>query len=359
MKKLTLLTALILIALSLSAQSRLKDISSFSGIESKELIGYGLVVGLQGTGDGTSSQMTIQSIMNMLEHFGITVPINRIRPNNVAAVMITATMPPFMKAGSRFDVNVSSIGDAKSLEGGVLLMSPLIGQDNKKYALAQGPVSFGGFNEEIRNTKMRKNYTNVGRIPNGAVLELEVENKMLINGELNLVLNQADFTTAQKIVTNINSIYRGRIANAYDARTISISVPDSVLVRNNLINFISTVENLRVVPEQSAIVVINERTGTIVAGGNVRINEIAIAHGNLVIQVETKTNRAQVGPYSTESESSNITATEDARVITMETATVEDLARALNAIKVSPRDLISIFQSIKQAGALQAELKIM
>ncbi|MCB5249698.1 MAG: flagellar basal body P-ring protein FlgI [Candidatus Cloacimonadales bacterium] len=359
MKKLTLLAALILIAFSLSAQSRLKDISTFSGIESKELIGYGLVVGLQGTGDGTSSQMTIQSIMNMLEHFGITIPINKIRPNNVAAVMITATMPPFMRAGSRFDVNVSSIGDAKSLEGGVLLMSPLVGQDNIKYALAQGPVSFGGFNEEIRNTKMRKNYTNVGRIPNGAVLEVELENKMLVNGELNLVLNQADFTTAQRIVSNINDTYRGRIANAYDARTITITVPDSILVRNNLIGFISNVENLRVVPEQNAIVVINERTGTIVAGGNVRINEIAIAHGNLVIQVETQVTRTQVGPFGREEEETTINVKEDARVVTMQTATVEDLARALNSIKVSPRDLISIFQSIKEAGALQAELKIM
>ncbi len=359
MKRLTLLAAFILIILSLSAQSRLKDISAFSGIETKELIGYGLVVGLQGTGDGSSSQMTIQSIMNMLEHFGISVPINKIRPNNVAAVMVTATMPPFMRTGSRFDVNVSSIGDAKSLEGGVLIMTPLIGQDNKKYALAQGPVSFGGFNEEIKNTKMRKNYTNVGRIPNGATLEQEIPNTMLQNGELSLILNQADFTTAQKIVSAINSTYRGRIATAEDGRSISIAVPDSVIVRNNLIGFISTVENLRVNPEQAAKVVINERTGTIVAGGNIRINEVAIAHGNLVIQVESQVQKVSAGPFASENETTTVSVKEDARVLTMKTATVEDLARALNSIKVSPRDMISIFQSIKEAGALQAELKIL
>ncbi len=359
MKRLSLLAAFILVILSLSAQSRLKDISAFSGIETKELIGYGLVVGLQGTGDGSSSQMTIQSIMNMLEHFGISVPLNKIRPNNVAAVMITTTMPPFMKTGSRFDVNVSSIGDAKSLEGGVLLMTPLIGQDNKKYALAQGPISFGGFNEEIKNTKMRKNYTNVGRIPNGATLETEVPNTLLKNGELNLVLNQADFTTAQKIVSSINSVYRGRIASADDARSISITVPDSVIVRNNLIGFISTVENIRITPEQPAKVVINERTGTIVAGGNIRINEVAIAHGNLVIQVATEVQSVNVGPVGVENSQSKISIKEDSRVVTMKTATVEELARALNSIKVSPRDMISIFQSIKEAGALQAELKIL
>jgi len=182
---------------------------------------------------------------------------------------------------------------------------------------------------------------------------------MLQNGELSLILNQADFTTAQKIVSAINSTYRGRIATAEDGRSISIAVPDSVIVRNNLIGFISTVENLRVNPEQAAKVVINERTGTIVAGGNIRINEVAIAHGNLVIQVESQVQKVSAGPFASENETTTVSVKEDARVLTMKTATVEDLARALNSIKVSPRDMISIFQSIKEAGALQAELKIL
>lgn len=359
MKKILMIIAISLIIMNCFAQSRLKDISTFSGIESKELIGYGLVVGLQGTGDGTSSQMTIQSIVNMLEHFGLSVPMTKIRPNNVAAVMITASMPPFSKIGSKFDIHVSSIGDAKSLEGGVLLMTPLIGTDNKKYALAQGPISFGGFNEEVKNTKMRKNYTNVGRIPNGATIEQEIPSNLINNGEISLVLNQADFTTVQKIINSINSTYRARIATAQDARSINIAVPDSVIVRDNLVNFLSTIENIRVTPEQSAKVVINERTGTIVAGGNIRINEVAIAHGNLVIQVNSQTQNLSVGSVSANTTSTEIQAKETSRVVTLKTATVEELARALNSIKISPRDMISIFQSIKEAGALQAELKIL
>jgi len=359
MKRIILIILACFLTAGLAAQSRLKDISSFTGIESKELIGYGLVVGLQGTGDGASSQMTIQSIVNMLEHFGLSVPMTKIKPNNVAAVMVTATMPAFSKEGSKFDVHVSSIGDAKSLEGGVLLMTPLIGTDNKKYALAQGPISFGGFNEESKQAKIRKNYTNVGRIPNGATSEADLANKMLKDGEINLVLNQSDFTTVQKIVSLINNTYRGRIANADDGRSISITVPDSIIVRNNLIGFVANIENLRVNPEQPARVVINERTGTIVAGGNIRINQVAIAHGNLVIQVNTENRRASAGPFSSSSSQTQIKSSESSRVVTMETATVEDLAKALNSIKVTPRDMISIFQSIKEAGALQAELKIL
>ncbi len=359
MKKIIMLIAISVLVINCFAQSRLKDISTFSGIESKELIGYGLVVGLQGTGDGSSSQMTIQSIVNMLEHFGLSVPMARIRPNNVAAVMITASMPPFAKIGYKFDIHVSSIGDAKSLEGGVLLMTPLIGPDNKKYALAQGPISFGGFNEEVKNTKMRKNYTNVGRIPNGATIEQEIPNNLINNGEISLVLNQADFTTVQKIINSINSTYRARIASAQDSRSINIAVPDSVIVRDNLVNFLSTIENIRVSPEQAAKVVINERTGTIVAGGNIRINEVAIAHGNLVIQVSSQSQNLSVGSVNANTTSTEIQAKETSRVVTMKTATVEELARALNSIKISPRDMISIFQSIKEAGALQAELKIL
>lgn len=359
MKKTIIVVILSVTWMMLFSQTRLKDISAFAGVESTELIGYGLVVGLQGSGDGAGSQMTIQSIVNMLEHFGLSVPKDRIRANNVAAVMVTSQMPPFSKIGSRFDVNVSSIGDAKSLEGGVLLMTPMIGLDNKRYALAQGPVSFGGFNEEVKGSKIRKNYTNVGRIPNGAVTELVVPFKMVNNGEISLSLKNADFTTAQRIVNAVNGAYRSRLAKAEDSRTVSITVPDSVLVRNNIVGFLSNIENLMVMPEQSAKVVINERTGTIVAGGNIKISKVAIAHGNLVIQINTSEESITAGAVTIENTQTQVQAKETNRVMVMESATVEDLAKALNSIKVTPRDMISIFQSIKEAGALQAELKIM
>lgn len=359
MKKMILTILIVLVVTVLSAQARLKDISKISGMDSKQLIGYGLVVGLQGTGDSQASQVTIQSINNMLEHFGLTVPENRIRPNNVAAVMVTAVMPPFASPGSSFDIIVSSVGDARSLEGGVLLMTPMIGQDNRRYATAQGPVSFGGFNEEAKGTRVRKNYTNVGRIPNGAVVENENFTNFLVNGELRILLQQADFTTAERVVEAINSIYDIRIATANNASMITVIVPDDVILDNNLIGFISTIENLEITPQQNARVVINERTGTIIAGGNVRINQVAIAHGNLLIKVNTNSEAMTAGPFTLSTEQSDISAQESSRVFVMESATVQELAQALNAIKVSPRDMISIFQSLKEAGALLAELRIL
>jgi len=359
MKRLGFVIMILAVVTMLTAQSRLKDISRISGADSRQLIGYGLVVGLQGTGDSPASQVTIQSINNMLEHFGLTVPENRIRPNNVAAVMVTAIMPPFASPGSTFDIVVSSVGDARSLEGGVLLMTPLTGQDNRRiYAIAQGSISFGGFNEETRGTRLRRNYTNAGRIPNGAIVQMENPNAMLRDGELRIMLNQPDFTTAERAVTAINEFFEMRLAVADNASNITVLVPDDVILDNNLIGFISSIENLEVVTQQTARVVINERTGTIVAGGNVRIAQVAIAHGNLVIRVG-EPQLLNLGPYRLEMLNERIMAEEQsARVFIMESATVQELAQALNAIRITPRDMISIFQSIKEAGALLAELRI-
>lgn len=359
MKKIIIIMLLSLITAGLTAQTRIKDISRISGADSKQVIGYGLVVGLQGTGDSPASQATIQSINNMLEHFGLTVPENRIRPNNVAAVMVTAVLPPFAKPGSSFDVIVSSVGDARSLEGGVLLMTPMIGQDNRKYGTAQGPVSFGGFNEEGKNARIRKNYTNVGRIPNGAVVENENFSQVIVDGELRIQLFSPDFTTAERIAEAINQAYDIRIAIAENAANVTVIVPDVVITESNLVGFISNIENLAVIPQQNARVVINERTGTIIAGGNVRINEVAIAHGNLVIKVQSNREELSAGPFTLETERTDISAQETSRVFLMQSATVQELAQALNAIKVSPRDMISIFQSLKESGALHAELRIM
>mgnify|MGYP006280717747 FL=1 len=350
MKKISFILVLICF-LSLHAQTKVKNVSFFSGLESKELIGYGLVVGLDGTGDGSSSQMTVQSIKNMLERFGVNVPMNKIRPNNVAAVMVTGTLPPFAKVGSFFDVNISSIADAKSLEGGTLLLSPLKSTEGKHYAVAQGPVSIGGFNSGTSTSRIRKNYTNVGRIPNGAKVKQEVFSQIIYNGSLLLNIQEPDFTTTQKISDAINDEFNMDISYPDDPSTISISVPDSILTQRKLVNFISRIENLEIIPERKAKVVLNERTGTIVAGGNVTISEVAISHGNLMIEVSPATGETGVPE--------NLSATtEEARVLVVEATTVQELARSLNQIKVTPRDLISIFQSLKVSGALQAELVI-
>jgi flagellar P-ring protein precursor FlgI len=358
MKRLFLSIILLIVVVALAAQTRVKDISKVGGMDSRQLIGYGIVTGLKGTGDTPASQVTTQSINNLLEHFGLTVPENRIRPNNSAAVMITAEMPPFAAAGTTFDIVISSIGDARSLEGGILLLSPLIGQDNRQYATAQGSVSIGGSNEDTKGTngRVRTNYTNSGRIPNGASVILENPNVFINNGVLKVLLNQADFTTAERVATAINGIYDMRIATPDNASSISVAVPDNVIMNNNLITFISTLENLVVVPEQTARVVINERTGTIVAGADVRITAVSIAHGNLIVKVVPPLN---LGPYSLEMLLDKPPAGEALRIFNLESATVGELALALNSIRVTPRDLISIFQAIKAAGALQAELKIL
>ena len=353
MKKLVIVCVMILLfPLTTHSKVRVKDICYFSGLESKQLIGHGLVIGLNGTGDGGSSQMTTQAIKNMMERFGLTVPIKKIRPNNVATVIVTATMPYYSKIGGKFDITVSSVGTAKSLEGGILLMTNLIGNDGLQYGVAQGPVSIGGFNAAVKGAKIRKNFTTVGRIPNGGAVSKEVFNQILYNGELLLNLQNSDFSTAYKIAKAINDSLNMEIATPQDAKSIEIIVPESML-DDKLVELVSRIENINVVPDQKAIIVINERTGTIVSGGRVQISQVAVSHGNLTIKIETR--KTEDGAEETAGEIKE----ESAQVMMVEAATVQDLARALNSIKVTPRDLISIFQSLKVAGALQAELVIM
>ena len=360
MKRIILILVAIATMMSLAAQTRLKDISKISGMDDRYLMGYGLVTGLQGTGDSPASSTTIQSVVNMLEHFNLSVPDTRIRTNNVAAVMITATMPPFATNGSTFDIEVSAMGDARSLEGGILLMSPLLGEDRRMYAVAQGPILFGGYSEVSRGSRVRRGYTNAGRIPNGAIVRTENSGTILKEGELKILLNAPDFTTAERAAEAINNSVGMRLATADNASSITVIVPDEYIINNNLTTFIANIENLPIVPETSARVVINERTGTIVAGGNVRISEVAIAHGNLMIRIATQTETYTTGPFSlVVNHASNVDSTEEsARVFVLQSSTVQELAQALNAIKVTPRDLISIFQSLKEAGALMAELRV-
>jgi flagellar P-ring protein precursor FlgI len=357
MKRITILVIALMIAQIITAQTRLKDISKIGGVDQRQLIGYGLVVGLQGTGDSPASAVTIQSINNMLEHFGLSVPETRIRPNNVAAVMVTATMPPFAASGSQFDVTVSTVGDASSIDGGILLMTPLIDTNNRRFASAQGSISVGGGRDDARNrTRLR---VNTGRIPNGAMVEANNPNIFIRDGELKILLHNPDFTTAQRVVTAVNDFLNMRLAVAENASTISVTVPDDVIVNDEIISFIASIENLPVSPQVNARVVINERTGTIVAGGNVQIQTVALAHGNLVLRIG-ETVEYTTGPFTLVAfETSNIESSEQtSRMFVMESSTVQELASALNAIKMTPRDMISIFQALKEAGALLAELRI-
>ncbi len=342
--------------------ARLKDISSIQGVRNNQLVGYGLVVGLDGTGDGTQAQFTTQSIVNMMERMGINVDPNKVKVKNVASVMVTAKLPPFAKIGQTIDVLVSSIGDAKSLQGGTLLLTPLRGVDGKIYALAQGPISIGGFAASGGGASVQKNHPTVGRIPNGATVEREVPVNIDDKTNLKISLNQGDFTTVIRAARAINKRMGMDIARAIDAETISVKIPKRY--RDNAVALIAKIENVRIKPDVQAKVVVDERTGTVVMGEQVRISEVAIAHGNLSIQIRENPRVSQPSPLSNGqtvvTANTNIKAKEGGGklILLKQGATIGQLVRALNAVGVTPRDLISILQAIKAAGALQADLVV-
>ena len=354
---------LLLFAGSLEAASRIKDVATFEGVRDNQLFGYGLVVGLRGTGDGTQSPFTPQTLANMLERSGLTIEDpRRMRTRNTAAVMVTATLPPFARQGSRIDVTVSSLGDAKSLEGGTLIMTPLMAADSQVYAVAQGQLALGGFLASgSGGTRAQTNHPTVGRISNGGLVEKEVEVELADRRRLNLVLNRNDFTSASRAVTAINDALGYSVAEAVDGRTIAIRVPADY--SNRLIEFMSVIENARVEMDNSARVVLNERTGTIVLGKEVRVSEISIIHGSLTLQVGTRFSVSQPPPFSSGSTTlvpeETLTVVEEMRTATIrEGASVEEIVRALNDIGATPRDVVSILQAIRAQGALQAELEI-
>ncbi|MDZ7260806.1 MAG: flagellar basal body P-ring protein FlgI [candidate division KSB1 bacterium] len=366
--KTVLITIVLLLIFPIFSQagSRVKDIARIQGIEDKQLIGYGLVVGLDGTGDGRSSLFTIQSVTNMLLKFGITVPPEKIQIRNVASVMVTARLSPFVRKGTTVDVVVSSMGDASSLEGGVLLLTPLLAGDGTVYAHAQGPVSIGGFNiETIGGERIRKNYALVGRVPDGAVVEEDISTTLFSEQTMRIGLKEPDFTTANRLATAINEKFRQNIAVAQDAAEILVTIPSSYQDSSRRVEFIALIEALEITPDQVARVVINERTGTIAIGENVRIAKAAVSHGNLSIEIAARPVISQPFPFS-QGETVVVPQTETqvsaerARLMVIEeTASVGDVAKALNALGVTPRDMIAIFQALKLAGALQAELIIM
>jgi flagellar P-ring protein precursor FlgI len=342
---------------------RIKDIADIDGVRDNQLVGYGLIVGLDGTGDGKKSLFTVQSMVSMLEKMGISVNAGDIAVSNVAAVMVTAELPPFAKAGGRIDVLVNSIGDAKNLQGGTLLMTPLKAANGRVYAVAQGPVNTGGFAASGAAGSVQKNFPTVGRVIGGALVEREVNINLNARKNLTLSLRQPDFTTVTRMTDAINALFYDRIAAAQDAGTVQVKVPMAYL--GNIVGLVAMIEKLDVQPDITAKVIINERTGTVVMGESVRISTVAIAHGNLSIVIKESPQVSQPLPFSEKGEtvvtpdtSINVEEGESQLVLMPARASIGAVVNALNALGVSPRDLIAIFQAIKAAGALQAELEV-
>jgi flagellar P-ring protein FlgI len=347
-----------------TAASRIKDIASFEGVRNNQLVGYGLVVGLNGTGDRSQTVFSIQTLANMLQRSGVTISPDQVRVKNIAAVMVTATLPPFVRQGSPIDVTISSLGDAQSVQGGVLIQTPLQAANGQIYVVAQGQVTLGGYSAGGNSNRVQLNHPTVGRIPNGGLVEKGLSSEDYAGKtQFNLVLNQSDFTTASRAVRAINECSGAEVASAKDGRTIAIQVPTSYSGR--IIEFISVIENARMDVDSPARVVLNEKTGTIVLGKEVRITEVSIIHGSLSLQVGTVFNVSQPQPLSQGGQTvvvpeKTISVQEEkGHTATLrEGASVEEIVRALNAIGAGPRDIIAILQAIKAQGALQAELEI-
>lgn len=343
--------------------AKLKDIASFGGVRANQLIGYGLVVGLNKTGDGNSMRSTTASIINMLQSMGISVEERDVKSGNVAAVMVTAMLPPFARQGMKLDVTVSSIGDAKSLQGGLLVMCPLSGPDGHVYAVAQGAISIGGFAAGGGGSGVTSNHPTVGQIPSGALVEREIPFRFDDLEEITIALDVQDFSTAVQVAKKINDLLGGTPAQAIDSRTIKVKIP--VSYNGNVAQLLARIELIEVQPDTMARVVVNERTGTVVMGAEVRISSVAISHGNLHVMITSTPVISQPAPLSqgqtvvTQQTTVEVSEEEARLFVLPDQTTIGDLVAALNAIGVTPRDLVAILQAVKAAGALQAQLEIM
>ncbi|MCL5063136.1 MAG: flagellar basal body P-ring protein FlgI [Nitrospirae bacterium] len=355
----------VICVLSSAHAERIKDIAAFSGIRENELMGYGLVVGLNGTGDKAGTYI-FQPFANMLTRMGISVNAADIKgkTKNIAAVIVTAKLPTMVRPGSKVDVQVSSIGDAKSLQGGTLLMTPLKGPDGNVYAVAQGSVSIGGFVAGGTGAQAIKNHPNVGSVPNGAIVEKEVTVQLNDKHRLDLLLTVQDITTAKKIADGINGSLGGSFAKAEGPSVVSIKAPD--VYANRVVELMSKIELINVDVDMPARVVINERTGTVVIGENVRINPIALAHGGLTIEIKVEYEVVQPPPFAPPSAETVIVPKVEmkaeekkAPLVEVKGATIGELVKALNVLGVTPKDLVAILQAIKTSGSLRAELVIM
>ena len=343
---------------------RIKDIADIKGVRPNQLVGYGLVVGLNGTGDSDDAIFTVQSLSSMLEKMGVTVKPEDIEVENVAAVMVTANLPAFASSGSRIDVLVNSIGDADNLQGGTLLFTPLKAANGAVYAVAQGPISTGGFQVgSAAGSGVQKNFPTVGRVVNGALIEKEIQSNFNQKQSLTLTLHRPDFTTASRVAQAINIAFYDQIARTHDGGTIEVKVPEKY--RGNTVPMVTIIERLGVTPDTVSKVVINERTGTVIMGENVRIATIAIAHGNLSVEIREDQRVSQPLPFSRRGQTVVVPESEvlveegnNPLFVVDSGVSIGEVVKALNALGVSPRDLIAIFQALKAAGALQAELEI-
>lgn len=360
--------AFVLLSLALAgaahANPRIKDIADIEGVRDNQLVGYGLVVGLDGSGDTLrNSAFTRQSLNSLMERFNVNIRDADLRTGNVAAVLVTAHLPPFATQGSRMDVTVSAMGDASSLQGGVLIATPLMGADGQVYAVAQGSIAVGGFAAQGAGASITRGVPTNGRIANGAIIERELRFDLASREEIRLALRNPDFTTARRMADAINAYIGTGTAHATDPATVVVSRPASF--RGDMVSLVADVEQLRVAADMRARVVIDEGTGTIVMGENVRVSTVAIAQGNLTITVSETPIVSQPGAFS-EGETvvlprTQVTAEEDAMQLGVLDGTVSlrQLVDGLNALGVSPRDMITILQTIKAAGALQAEIEVL
>ncbi|SMF79212.1 flagellar P-ring protein precursor FlgI [Azospirillum oryzae] len=349
---------------ALAASARIKDIVDVEGVRDNMLIGYGLVVGLNGTGDSlNNSPFTEQSLTGMLERMGVNTRGTNLRTKNVAAVMVTATLGAYAAQGTRIDVTVSAMGDSKSLLGGTLLVTPMMGADGEVYAVAQGPIAVSGFTAQGQGASVTRGVPTSGRISSGAIVEREIQFSLAELPVLRLSLRNPDFTTAQRVATAINIQLRGNRAQATDPSSVLINVPESR--RGDVVGLVTEIEQLRITPDQVARVVVDEKSGVIVMGENVRISTVAIAQGNLTIRITETPQVSQPGPFS-QGQTAVVPRTDiqvdeqsNNRLAVMNSGvTLQELVQSLNALGVGPRDMIAILQSIKAAGALQAEIEV-
>jgi flagellar P-ring protein precursor FlgI len=342
---------------------RLKDLVTIAGARDNQLVGYGLVAGLNNDGDQNPVH-TLQTMANMLLRFGLNVPSTTLQAKNVAAVMVTANVPAFLKSGARLDVTVSSLGDAKSLNGGVLLQTPLLGADGRVYAVAQGPVSIGGgFSAGVEGgggATVQKNHPTTGQIINGALVETEIPSTIVRNHTIELMLREPDFTSAARLAAVINERFTNS-AEAVDSTSVRVKLPEGA--EQSPVEFIAYLDAMEITPDAPARIVLNERTGTIVATSRIKVSSCAVSHGNLTIAIASTLDVSQPNAFSqtgttevTPRTETKVTESKASLVTFPELPTVEKVAAALNALGVTPRDMMAIFQAMKQAGALQADL---
>jgi flagellar P-ring protein FlgI len=343
---------------------RVKDLADIEGVRANQLVGYGLVVGLNKTGDRVQQNIYArQTLQNLLERMGISTESSGLKPENIATVLVTANLPPFVRQGMKIDATVSSIGDAKSLQGGTLILTPMKGIDGQIYAIAQGSVSIGGISAGGGGNSVEINHPTVGRLPNGATVERAVPTELAANNQLNLILRNDDFSTASKLNQVINAKFGAGTSRALDGRNIEVRLPANYF--ENKVGFIAEMENLRLTPEKIAKIIINERTGTIIMGREVRLGAVSISQGGVTVKVGTEFEVSQPGVLSRTGETAivpkttvEVTQKVPESVILPDGATIDEVVRGLRALGVSARDIISILQAIKSAGAMNADLEM-